>query len=103
MQRVERKFENKVLEKVAIKIAIDQVELSNILSILEKFANNVVSLFFELSDTSIFTKKIKDELSKIDEDMKASVHELSLDPSYTSTHYTKIKCLTNLQEKLLRE
>lgn len=72
LQRAERNFENKVLEQVAQKIAIEQVELSTILSTLETYVNNVVSLFVKLSDTSIFTREIKDKLSKIDEDMKAS-------------------------------
>ena len=35
--------------------------------------------------------------------MKASVHHLSLDPSCSSTHFTKIKYLIDLQEELLRE
>ena len=43
------------------------------------------------------------KLSKIDEDMKASAHQLSLDPSHSFAHYTKIRYLTNLQAKLLKE
>ena len=35
--------------------------------------------------------------------MKASVHQLSLDPSCSPAHLTNIRYLTNLQEKLLRE
>ena len=50
-----------------------------------------------------FTKDIKDKLSKIDEDLKASAQKLQLDPSYSSTHYTKIIFLTNMQAKLLRQ
>ena len=61
------KFENKVLEQVAQKIAINQVELSTILSSLETCENNVTSLFKKLYDTSIFTQEIKDKLSKIDD------------------------------------
>ena len=45
LQRVERKFENRVLEQVAQRIAIDQVELATILGTLETSINNVVSLF----------------------------------------------------------
>ena len=56
--------------------------------------------FFKLSHTSIFTKETKDKLSKIDEDMKESAHQLSLDPSHSFAHYSKIR---NLQEKLLKE
>ena len=62
------------MEQVAQKIVIDQVELSTILATLETYVNNVVSLFFKLIETSIFTKDIKIKLSKIDEDMKASAH-----------------------------
>ena len=93
---MERKFENKVLELVAQKISINQVELSTILVTLETYVNNVVSLFAKLSDTSNFTKEIKDKLAKIDEDMKASAHQLSLDPSCSSTHFTRIRYLSNL-------
>ena len=99
----ERKFENKVLEQVAQKIAIYQVDLSTILSSLETFANNVTSLFSNLCDTSIFTQEIKDKLSKIVEDLKESSHQVSLDSSYSFSHYSKIIFLTNMQEKLLRE
>ena len=56
LQRTKRKFENEVLELVAHKIAIDQVELSTILATLETYVNNVVSLFVKISDTSNFTK-----------------------------------------------
>ena len=72
MQRAEKKFENKVLELIAQKIAIHQLELSTILGSLETSYNNVTSLFSELYDTSIFTRCIKDKLSKIDEDLKES-------------------------------
>ena len=90
MQRAEKKFENKVLELVAQKISIHKVELSTILSSLETSCNNVTSLFSKLCDISIFTKEIKEKLSKIDEDLKASAHQLQLDPSYSSSYYTKI-------------
>ena len=43
LQRAKRKFENKVLEKVAQKIAIDQVGLSTILVALKDSINNVVT------------------------------------------------------------
>ena len=56
LQRVERKFENKILENVAKKIAIDQVESSTLISTLEGVVNNVVSLFKKLCDTLVFTK-----------------------------------------------
>jgi hypothetical protein len=41
-------------------------------------------------------------MMKIDDVIKESAHQLSLDPSYSS-HFSKIKFLTNLQEKLLKE
>lgn len=88
---------------MAQKIAIDQVELSTILSTFEISVNNVVSLFVKLSDTSNLTKEIKNKLSQIDTDLKASAHRLSLDPSTSPTHFVKIRYLTDLQAKLLRE
>ena len=72
------------------------MELPTILVTLETYVNNFVSLFVKLSDTSNFTKDITIKLSKIDEDMKASAHQLSLDPSCISTHFTKIRYLIDL-------
>ena len=80
-----------MLELVAQKIVINQVELFTILVTLETYVNNVVSLFVKLSDTLNFTKDIKAKLSKIDEDMKASAHQLSFDPCCSSTHFTRIR------------
>lgn len=76
--------------------------MSTSLATLETYVNNVVSLFVKLSDTSIFTKVIKDTLSKIDEDRKESAHQLSLDPSCSFSHFTKISYLTNIHKELLR-
>ena len=91
------------MELIAQKIAIHQVDLSTILGSLETSCNNVTSLLGKLYDTSIFTKEIKGKLSKIDEDLKESGQKLSLDPSYSYAHYSKIRFLTNLQVELLRE
>ena len=74
LQRIEKKFENKVLELVAQNIAIYQVDLSTILGSLETSTKNVTSLFGKLWNASIFTWEIKDKLSKIDEYLKASAH-----------------------------
>ena len=61
-------------------------------------------LFLYLSsDTSNFLKDIKIKLSKIDEDMKANAHQLSLDPSCSSAHFIKIIYLIDLYVELLRE
>ena len=67
-----------ILEKIAWNIAIYQVEFSTSLSSLESTYNNVTLLFSKLCDTTIFTKDIKDKLSKIDEDLKASAQSCSL-------------------------
>ena len=46
-----------MLEQVAQRIAIDQVELATIVGLLETFVNNVYH--YLSSDTSIFTKDIR--------------------------------------------
>ena len=74
LMKYERKFENKVLENIAQKIEIDQVELSTLIYALEIFVNNVVSLFVKLSDSTNFTKEIKERLAKIDMDVKDSAN-----------------------------
>ena len=72
VQKVEKKFENKVLEHISQQIAIYQVELSTFLGSMETTCTNVSSLFGKLCDVSNFTKELKDKLSKIGEDLKAS-------------------------------
>ena len=91
------------MELIAQKISIHQVELSTILGSLETTCNNVTFLFDKLYDTSIFSKDIKYKISKIDEYLKESSQKLQLDPSYSSTHYNKIRFLIDMQVELLRE
>ena len=79
------------------------MELSTILVNFESIVNSVVSLFLKLSDTTNFTKEIKDKLLKIYTDLNTSENQLSLDPSTISTHLIKIRYLTDLQVELLRE
>ena len=89
IEKAKKKFDNKVLEHIVHQIAIYQVELSTILVNLETSYSNVSSLFGKLCDVSEFTKEIKDKLSKIDEDMKASAQQLQLNPSSTFAHFKK--------------
>ena len=96
MEKVEKKFDNKVLEHIAQQIAIHQVELSSILSNLESSYTNVTSLFAKLCDVTKFTKEIKGKLDKIDEDLKASAQKLQLDPSSSSAHHMKIRFLSEM-------
>lgn len=101
--KAERKFEHKVLEKVIERIAIHQVEVSNLITVLESILVNIVKLFGKLCDVPTFTQDIKNKLQKIDEHMKASAAQLALDPSSSSSHLATIKYLTDLQVELLRE
>ena len=73
-----QKAENKVLELISQQISIHQVELSIILGSLETSCIRVSFLFGKLCDISIFTKEIKEKLSKNDEDLKASAQKLQL-------------------------
>ena len=54
IEKAERKFDNKVLEHIAQKIAIKQVELSTFLSNIENSFTSVTSLFSKLCDISSF-------------------------------------------------
>ncbi|GLJ54344.1 hypothetical protein SUGI_1166600 [Cryptomeria japonica] len=103
IERTEKKFDNKVLEHIAQQIAIKQVELTTILAKLENSFNNVTSFFAKLCDVTEFTKGIRDQLKKIDDDLKASAQQLQLDPSSSSTHHSNIRFLLNKQSELLRE
>ena len=102
LQKVERKFENNILENVASRITIDQVELSTIISSMDTTVNNVVALLVNLCDTSNFTLEIKNKLNKVDSDLKTSASQLAVDPTTSLAHFVKPRYLTDLQEKLLR-
>ena len=71
-QEDERKFEHKVLENIAGKIVVNQVELSTLIQNLEVTLANVTKLFEKLCDIPSFAPNIKDKLQKIDGDLKAS-------------------------------
>ncbi|GLJ25533.1 hypothetical protein SUGI_0488990 [Cryptomeria japonica] len=103
IERIEKKFDNKVLEHIAQQIAIKQVELTSILAKLENSFNNVTSFFAKLCDVTEFTKGIRDQLKKIDDDLKASAQQLQLDPSSSSTHHSNIRFLLDKQSELLRK
>ncbi|GLJ11662.1 hypothetical protein SUGI_0173850 [Cryptomeria japonica] len=70
IERTEKKFDNKVLEHIAQQIAIKQVELTTILAKLENSFNNITSFCAKLCDVTEFTKGIRDQLKKIDDDLK---------------------------------
>ncbi|GLJ19236.1 hypothetical protein SUGI_0345800 [Cryptomeria japonica] len=103
IERTEKKFDNKVLEHIAQQIAIKQVELTTSLAKLENSFNNVTSFFAKLCDVTEFTKGIRDQLKKVDDDLKASAQQLQLDPISSSTHHSKIRVLSDKQSELLRE
>ena len=52
MEKVEKKFDNKVLEHIAQQIAIQQVEFSSILTNLETSCINVTSIFTKLCNVT---------------------------------------------------
>ena len=72
IEKAEKKFDNKVLEHIALQIAIKQVELATFLGNFENSLKNATSLFAKLCDVSGFTKEIKEKLNKIDNDMQSS-------------------------------
>ena len=96
MEKAEKKFDNKVLEHIAQRIAIHQVGLFSILSNLESSYTNVTSLFAKLCDVTNFTKEIKGSLNKIDEDLKASAYKLQPNPSSSSVHHVEIRFLSDM-------
>ena len=103
IEKVERKFDSKVLEHIAQQIAIKQVELSTFLGNFENSFINTTSLFEKLCDVSGLTKDIKVKLNKIDMDMQSSASKMYANPSSSSSHHTRIRYLADIQVELLRE
>ena len=103
IEKAKKKFDDKVLEHISQQIAIKQVELAKFLGNFENSFKNTASLFAKLCDVSRFTKKIKDKLNKIDNDMQSSASSLQVNPSSSISHHSKMKYLAALQVELLRE
>ena len=103
IEKAKKKFDDKVIEHIAQKIAIKQVELSTFLGSFENSFNNVASLFAKLCDVSGYTKEVKDKLNKIDIDMQSSASKLKVESSSTTSHHTKIRYFAEVQVELLRE
>ena len=67
MQREERKYENRVMEKVSNEITIKQVEISTYVIELEQLNINANTLFVKLcDDIPSYYKSIRDIIDKID-------------------------------------
>ena len=96
IEKAETKFDDKVLEHIAQKIAIKQVELSRFFRNFEYSFTNTTSLFAKLCDVSRFTKKIKVKINKIDTNMQSSASKIKMDPSSSSSHHSKIRYLVDL-------
>lgn len=92
-----------MLEHISQQLAIYQFELSTILVNPEASYSNVSSIFEKLCDVPKYTKEVKEKLYKIDIDLKASAQQLQLDPSSSSAHFKKIRFLSDMQAKFLRE
>ena len=103
IKKSESTFDDKVLEHIAQKIAMKQVELATFLGNFKNSFKNATSLFVKLCDVSGFTKEIKEKLKKIDNDMQSSASSLQVNPSSSISHHSKIKYLAALQAELLRE
>ena len=77
--------------------------MSSILSNIDSSYSNVTLIFAKLYNVAKFTKEIKGKLNKIDEDLKASGQKLQLEPSSSSAHHMKIRFLSDMQSKLLKD
>ena len=97
MDKEKNKFDNKVHEHIAQQIAIQQVELSSILTNLETSYTNITSLFAKLCDVIEYTKETMRNFSKIDEYLIASANKLQLDPNSSFAHHMKITFLSDMQ------
>lgn len=81
MERVERQYDNKVMEKVSAEIDVNMVELSNWANDVEKGISTINSLFRKLCCVLAFTKEIRDQMDKIDVDLQRSESKFILDAS----------------------
>ena len=92
-----------MLEHIAQQIEIKQVELSTFLGNIDNSFTSVTSLFAKLCDVFGFTKEIEEKLNKIHVDIQSSAQKLQLDSASSSNCHIKVKYLSEVQEKLLRE
>ena len=91
------------MEKVAAKIVVRQVELSNLVNTLKKVTQNVHTLFRKLCDTSTLTKDINGRLDRLKDDLQNNANALTVDASSSAVHLSKLNFqlgrLTELSSK----
>ena len=69
MQWLEKKFENKVIEKVVVETVVREVELYKLVTNLEHVSNNVNIIFRKLCDSSTYTKDIRERMDQLKVDL----------------------------------
>ena len=66
MQWLEKKFEKRVMEEVAVEIVVKEVELPKLVTYLEQVSNNVHIMFRKFFNRYTYTKDIRERIDKLE-------------------------------------
>lgn len=90
MAQSEKKFENKVLEKVSTIILVIKVEFQALVQILEEIVNKMKDMYNILCVAPRFTNEFQANIQKIQVDMNLSRKSISQLACSSSMHYNRL-------------
>ena len=83
----EKKFQNKVNEKISGDIALTQVALATKLEDVKKVLENVFSLYTELCNPTLFTQETKSHILSLERNINISSTRLTLNLAQSKKHF----------------
>ena len=87
MEWSERKFQEKVNERISSEIALSQVEMANKIEKMKKVLENIFSLYSKLCDPFIFTQETSQRILSLEGNLKVSRSQLPKDPAQSEKHF----------------
>jgi hypothetical protein len=83
----EKKFHEKVHNKISSEIALAQVELGTRITKVKEVMGNILTLYTKLRDPSLFEKDVCQEIERLEEKLKTSGNKLSQNSINTEQHF----------------
>ena len=87
LEWLEKKFQNKVNEKIFGDIALTKVTLATKVEDVKKVLENIFSLYTELCNPSLFTQETKSHILSLESQITALGAKLPMNPAQTEKHF----------------
>ncbi len=90
MEWSEKKFQNKVNERISSEIALKQVALEAKVEDVKKVLENIFSLYIELCNPTLLTQETRSHFLNLESQISASSARLPTNPAYSEKHFTTL-------------